>query len=224
MRALSAVVLTVIVVLSLLSPAVAYPRDFLWGVATAAYQVEGAWQEDGKLPSWWDVTVNAGGVSYHNQTANVADDNYHRWREDIQLMVSLNVTSYRFSIAWTRIIHANESVNMAGVEHYSQLIDGLLAANITPIVTCYHWDLPEMYRLHPQTGAPAGFLNSTFFVEKFTHYTRILFTHYGSRVKHWVHTRKNSQHHTPPGVNPAPPAPLTAPYPLRVCCCAGDVQ
>ena len=224
MRSLPTVVLTGALLVSLfLSSVVAYPRDFLWGVATAAYQVEGAWQADGKLPSWWDVTVNAGGYSYDNQTGKIADDNYNRWREDIQLMQSLNITSYRFSIAWTRIIHANESVNMLGVQHYSQLIDGLLAAGITPIVTCYHWvstcvavegrpffripfaaasvltvlsmlgcvrcgsqDLPEMYRLHPQTGAPAGFLNQTFFVSKFLHFTGILFSHYGSRVKHWV--------------------------------------
>ena len=131
-----------LVLSSLLSSSLAYPKDFLWGVATAAYQVEGAWQTDGKLPSWWDTTVNAGGFSYNNETANIADDNYNRWREDIQLMQSLNVTSYRFSVAWARIIHANESVNMRGVQHYSDLIDGLLAASITPILTCYHWVSP----------------------------------------------------------------------------------
>ena len=137
--------------------------------------------------------MNAGGFSYNNWTANVADDNYHRWREDIRLMQSLNVTSYRFSVAWARIIHANESVNTLGVQHYSQLIDALIEAGIEPVVTAYHWDLPEMYRLHPQTGAPAGFLNSTFFVEKFLHYTRILFTHYGSRVKYWATFNEPSQ-------------------------------
>ena len=141
MRSFLFCALTVLAILSLLvAPAAAFPKDFLWGVATAAYQVEGAWQADGKLPSWWDTTVNAGGFSYNNWTANVADDNYHRWREDIQLMRSLNVSSYRFSVAWARIIHANETVNTAGVRHYSELIDGLLEAGITPVLTCYHWD------------------------------------------------------------------------------------
>jgi beta-glucosidase/6-phospho-beta-glucosidase/beta-galactosidase len=183
MRSLPLAVVAVLALLSLLvSPSAAYPKDFLWGVATAAYQVEGAWQADGKLPSWWDTTVNAGGFSYNNcqshlchylhtarawlmergsgtdaalyplplllsGTANVADDNYHRWREDIALMLSLNVSSYRFSVAWARIIHANESVNHLGVQHYSELIDGLIEAGITPVLTCYHWVAPATHHL-----------------------------------------------------------------------------
>jgi beta-glucosidase len=134
----------------LVTSSLSYPANFLWGVSTAAYQVEGAWQDDGKLPSWWDTTVNAGGFTVNNDTANVADDQYHLWPEDIRLMVSLNVSAYRFSIAWGRIIHANESINEAGVAHYNALIDGLIAANITPLVTCYHWDVSS----HPQHPPP----------------------------------------------------------------------
>jgi len=117
-----------------------FPHDFLWGAATAAYQIEGAWQADGKGESIWDRFTHTPGKIVDGSTGNVACDHYHRWADDIALMKSLNIQSYRFSVAWPRILPAGRGrVNQAGLDFYSRLVDELLAADMLPFVTLYHW-------------------------------------------------------------------------------------
>src|SRR5581483_6840152 len=114
---------------------IVFPKDFLWGVASAAYQIEGATTEDGRGPSIWDTFVGE---------PIVACDHYHRYREDVALIKELGVGAYRFSIAWPRIIPSGEdAVNQKGLDFYDRLIDELLAAGIKPAVTLFHWDLPQ---------------------------------------------------------------------------------
>ena len=120
------------------------PEGFRWGVATAAYQVEGAVGEDGRGPSIWDTFSHTPGRVRDGHTGDVACDHYHRWPEDVALMSDLGVDSYRFSIAWPRVQPAGSGpVNGKGLDFYDRLVDGLLAAGITPAATLYHWDLPQ---------------------------------------------------------------------------------
>jgi len=113
-----------------------FPPDFLWGAATAAYQIEGAWNEDGKGESIWDRFSHTPGKIHNGDTGDMACDHYHRWREDVALMKNLGLKAYRFSIAWTRILPAGRgAVNAAGLKFYSDLVDALLEAGITPYVT-----------------------------------------------------------------------------------------
>ena len=114
--------------------------DFLWGAASAAYQVEGAWDEDGKGPGIWDA-LNEGHVK-HGDNGNVACDHYHRYKEDVALMKQLGLKAYRFSISWPRVIPEEGKVNEKGLQFYSDLVDELLAAGIEPMVTIFHWNLP----------------------------------------------------------------------------------
>ena len=121
-----------------------FPRDFLWGTATAAYQVEGAWNDDGKGESNWDRFSHTPGKIKGGATADIACDSYHRYREDIQLLKQLNVKSYRFSISWPRIQPLGTGApNPKGLDHYSRFLDALLEAGIRPFCTMYHWDLPQ---------------------------------------------------------------------------------
>ena len=121
-----------------------FPAGFLWGTATASYQIEGAVHEDGRGESIWDRFSHTPGTILDGSTGDVACDHYHRWREDIGLMKELGLRAYRFSIAWPRILpHGRGPVNQAGLDFYSRLVDGLLAAGITPFATLYHWDLPQ---------------------------------------------------------------------------------
>jgi len=121
-----------------------FPDGFLWGTATAAYQVEGAVGEDGRGPSIWDSFSHRAGTTFQGATGDVADDHYHRYREDIRLMQDLGLRSYRFSIAWPRIFPAGTgAANPRGLDFYERLVDGLLAAGIAPFCTLYHWDLPQ---------------------------------------------------------------------------------
>ncbi|MBO2464257.1 GH1 family beta-glucosidase [Actinomadura violacea] len=120
------------------------PEGFRWGVATAAYQVEGAVHEDGRGPSTWDVFAHTPGRVRDGHTGDVACDHYHRWPEDVALMKDLGVGSYRFSIAWPRVQPAGSgTANPRGLDFYDRLVDALLAAGIDPAVTLYHWDLPQ---------------------------------------------------------------------------------
>ena len=122
-----------------------FPQDFLWGAATASYQIEGAWQEDGKGESIWDRFTHTPGKIKKGHTGDVACDSYHRYAEDIALMREMNQTSYRFSIAWPRIQpNGSGPPNAKGLDHYRRLIDALLAAGIRPFPTLYHWDLPQV--------------------------------------------------------------------------------
>jgi beta-glucosidase len=126
----------------------AFPPGFLWGSATAAYQIEGAVREGGRTPSIWDTYSHTPGRVLNGDTGDVADDHYHRFRSDVALMAELGLTSYRFSVAWPRITPAVSAdslgpVNDEGVRFYSDLVDELLAHGITPSITLYHWDLPQ---------------------------------------------------------------------------------
>lgn len=159
---------------------ITFPADFIWGTATSSYQIEGAWDEDGKGPSIWDTFCQQPGTIEDNSSGQVACDHYHRWPADIKLMQSLNMQAYRFSIAWPRILPAGRGdVNQAGLDFYSRLVDGLLEAGITPFATLYHWDLPQA--LQDEGGWPA---RST--AEAFVEYAEIVSRHLGDRVKHWV--------------------------------------
>jgi beta-glucosidase len=157
-----------------------FPEGFLWGAATASYQIEGAWNEAGKGESIWDRFTHTPGKIQDGTTGDVACDHYHRWAEDIALMKSLSLQAYRFSITWPRILPAGRGqVNPAGLDFYSRLVDGLLQARIVPFVTLYHWDLPQL--LQDEGGWPA---RAT--AEAFVEYTEIVSRHLGDRVKNWI--------------------------------------
>lgn len=155
----------------------AFPEDFLWGASTSAYQVEGAWDAEGKGPSVIDARSE-----YPAGTSDftVASDHYHRFAEDVALFAELGLKAYRFSIAWTRIIPDGDGeVNPAGVAFYHRLIDALLAAGITPIATMYHFDLPAAL------DEKGGWLNRDT-ADAFARFAQVIFTEYGSKVKHWL--------------------------------------
>ena len=121
-----------------------FPDGFLWGMATASYQVEGAWSEDGKGESIWDRYAHAPGHIKGGDTGDVACDHYHRYREDIAILKRLNQKSYRFSIAWARIQpDGSRAANQRGLDHYKRVMDAVLEAGIRPFCTLYHWDLPQ---------------------------------------------------------------------------------
>ncbi len=121
-----------------------FPRDFLWGTATAAYQVEGAVKEDGRGPSIWDTFSHTPGKTVNNATGDIANDHYHLYKGDVQLMKALGAKAYRFSIAWPRVFpNGDGPANPKGLDFYNRLVDELLANGIQPYATLYHWDLPQ---------------------------------------------------------------------------------
>jgi beta-glucosidase len=145
-----------------------FPTGFVWGAATAAYQIEGAHDEDGRTPSIWDTYSRTPGKVAGGDTGDVADDHYHRYQQDVALMRRLGLASYRFSIAWPRITPdvtpaSLGAVNAAGLGFYDRLVDELLAAGITPAATLYHWDLPQALRTAGAgpTAAPRSGSGST---------------------------------------------------------------
>jgi beta-glucosidase len=161
-------------------PKQTFPQHFLWGAATASYQIEGAWNEDGRGESIWDRFSRTPGKIQDNSSGDVACDHYHRWREDIALMKELGLQAYRFSIAWPRILpQGRGQVNQAGLDFYSRLVDCLLENDITPFATLYHWDLPQA--LETAGGWPA---RAT--AEAFVEYADIVSRQLGDRVKHWI--------------------------------------
>jgi beta-glucosidase len=120
-----------------------FPKDFLWGAATAAYQIEGAWNEDGRGSSVWDRFCDTPGKVWEGHSGRTACDHYHRFREDLRLMQNLGLQAYRFSISWTRILPTGRGkVNSKGLDFYDRLVDGLLAAKVRPFCTLFHWDYP----------------------------------------------------------------------------------
>jgi beta-glucosidase len=121
-----------------------FSDNFKWGVATSAYQIEGAVHEDGRGESIWDRFASIPGKIMDGSSGAVACDHYHRWEQDLDLIASLGVNAYRFSIAWPRIIPDRRgAVNQKGLDFYDRLVDGLLQRNIEPCVTFHHWDLPQ---------------------------------------------------------------------------------
>ncbi|MGE5549755.1 MAG: GH1 family beta-glucosidase [Bacteroidota bacterium] len=121
-----------------------FPQGFLWGCATAAYQIEGAWAEDGKGESIWDRYAHTSGKIARGENGDVACDHYHRWPEDLDLLARLKANAYRFSISWPRIFpDGGGRVNRPGLDFYRRLVDGLHARGIMPMATMYHWDLPQ---------------------------------------------------------------------------------
>ncbi|MEY9995776.1 beta-glucosidase [Streptomyces sp. V4I8] len=158
----------------------ALPHDFLWGTATSAYQIEGAVAEDGRSPSIWDTFSHTPGRIAGDDHGDVACDHYHRWPEDIGLMRQLGTNAYRLSIAWPRVMPGGDGkVNAKGLAFYDELVDGLLAAGITPSVTLYHWDLPQP--LQDRGGWPE---RET--AEHFAAYAAVAAERLGDRVTHWA--------------------------------------
>ncbi len=157
-----------------------FPDGFLWGAATAAYQIEGAWNEDGKGLSVWDMTTRIPGKIYGGHTGNTACDHYHRYRGDVALMQAIGLTAYRFSVSWPRVLPAGVgAVNERGLDFYRRLTDALVEAGITPILTLFHWDYPyELFCrggwLHPDSPRWFG------------DYAAVLAEALGDRVPIWL--------------------------------------
>ena len=153
---------------------------FLWGTATAAYQIEGAWNEDGRGESIWDRFSHQPGKTARGESGNIACDHYHRWKDDLSILEVLGVNAYRFSVSWPRILPEGKGgINRKGIDFYSRLVDGLLEKNITPLVTLFHWDLPQS--LHDA----GGWLNRQC-TDWFTDYASIMYKALGDRVSWWV--------------------------------------
>ncbi len=157
-----------------------FPADFCWGAAAAAYQIEGAWNLDGKGPSVWDHFSHQPGRVYQGHTGDVACDHYHRYREDVALMKDIGLRGYRLSVSWPRVIpQGTGAVNAKGLEFYDRLIDALLEAQIEPWVTLFHWDFPlALYHR-------GGWLNRES-VDWFGDYAAVVTKRLGDRVKHWI--------------------------------------
>ncbi len=157
-----------------------FTTDFVWGVATASYQIEGAYNEDGKGKSIWDAYCEQDGKIYMNQTGKIACDHYHKYKEDIALMKNLGVKAYRFSIAWSRIIPDGiGEVNEKGIQFYNDLIDELINNDIEPYITLYHWDLPVA--LHYR----GGWLNREI-ADWFVEYATVVVKAFSDRVKKFI--------------------------------------
>ncbi|MEU6795325.1 GH1 family beta-glucosidase [Nonomuraea wenchangensis] len=157
-----------------------FPESFLWGTATAAYQVEGAWNEDGRGPSIWDTFSHTPGLVANGDTGDLACDHYHRLESDLDLLAELGVGAYRFSISWPRVQPGGTGgLNEPGAAFYDRLIDGLLARGIAPVATLYHWDLPQ--ELEDAGGWPA---RDT--ALRFAEYARLMGERYGDRVHTWI--------------------------------------
>ncbi|WP_019243332.1 MULTISPECIES: glycoside hydrolase family 1 protein [Bacillus] len=157
-----------------------FPKDFLFGAASASYQVEGAWNVDGKGETNWDVFSKIPGKTFENTNGDVAVDHYHRYKEDVKLMAEMGLESYRFSISWARIIPDGDGeVNEKGIQFYNNLIDECLKYGIVPFVTLYHWDLPQTLE------AAGGWVNKRT-VDAFAKYAEVCFKAFGDRVKHWI--------------------------------------
>ncbi len=160
-------------------PGRAFPAGFLWGAATAAYQIEGAAAEGGRGPSIWDTFSHTPGKTLDGDTGDVAVDHYHRWREDVALMADLGLQAYRFSISWPRVQpDGHGAFNEEGIAFYSGLVDALLEAGIRPVVTLYHWDLPQAI----EDGG--GWTNRET-AHRFAAYARRMAEELGDRVSLW---------------------------------------
>jgi Beta-glucosidase/6-phospho-beta-glucosidase/beta-galactosidase len=159
----------------------AYPKNFLWGAASAAYQIEGAWQEDGKGESIWDSFVKIEGKTFEGTDGAIAVDHYHRFKEDVALMKKMGLKAYRFSVAWSRIIPDGDGeVNQKGLDFYEALVDELLNSGVEPVLTLYHWDLPQSLQ-----DRYNGW-ESRKTVQAFKKYCAALYERLGEKVTYWV--------------------------------------
>jgi beta-glucosidase len=157
-----------------------FPEGFLWGTATAAYQIEGAASEEGRGPSVWDVFSKKPGAVFEGHTGDVACDHYHRYKEDLGLLAELGVKSYRFSVSWTRVIpEGTGQVNPKGLDFYDRLVDELLRLGIVPMCTLFHWDFPQALQDR------GGFLQRDV-AGWFADYTTVVARRLGDRVPFWV--------------------------------------
>uniref|UniRef100_H2YY85 beta-glucosidase n=1 Tax=Ciona savignyi TaxID=51511 RepID=H2YY85_CIOSA len=159
-----------------------FPPNFIWATATSSYQIEGGWNEDGKGLGIWDVTSHTPGLISDGTNGDVACDSYHKFDVDIELLRSMGVSHYRFSLSWPRILPSGNrtTINQAGITYYHALIDGLLAAGIEPMVTLYHWDLPNA--LQDSFGGWVG----AEIIDLFVEYADICFKEFGPKVKRWI--------------------------------------
>ncbi|GAA3314817.1 GH1 family beta-glucosidase [Nonomuraea dietziae] len=159
---------------------VVFPENFVWGAATASYQIEGAAKADGRGPSIWDTFSATPGKVREGDTGEVACDHYHRYRDDVALMKDLGLNAYRFSVAWPRIQPTGSgAANQAGLAFYDRLVDTLLEAGIAPYVTLYHWDLPQALEdLGGWTSRDTSY--------RFADYAAIMYDRLGDRVSHWT--------------------------------------
>ncbi len=158
-----------------------FPKDFVWGTATAAYQIEGAHQEDGRGLSIWDAFSHTPGKVLNGDNGDIACDHYHRIEEDVALMKSIGITAYRFSFSWSRLLpQGRGEINESGFAFYDRLINCLLENNIQPWVTLFHWDLPLALQMELD-----GLLNPDI-ADCFANYASLCFERFGDRVKHWI--------------------------------------
>ncbi|XP_046643168.1 lactase-phlorizin hydrolase-like [Daphnia pulicaria] len=157
-----------------------FPPDFIWASATSAHQIEGAWNVDGKGPSIWDTYTSQPGIVAEGATGQTACNSYYFYQKDVDALKSLNVSHYRFSISWPRVLpNGIGQVNQPGIDYYKNLIAALKVANIQPMVTLYHWDLPQALE------DMGGWLNASV-ADWFEEYARLCFTQFGDDVKIWV--------------------------------------
>ncbi len=156
-----------------------FPKNFIWGVATSAYQIEGAWNEDGRGLSIWDTFSHTPGKIANNENGDITADHYHRWKEDFALLSDMGIQAYRFSTAWPRILpEGTGRVNKKGLDFYDRLVDELLKRKIEPYVCLFHWDLPQA--LQDKGGWP-----SRETARHFAEYARVVADRLGDRVKIW---------------------------------------
>jgi beta-glucosidase len=161
---------------------VRFPQGFVWGCATASYQIEGAVDEDGRKPSVWDTFSHTPGKTFEGETGDVADDSYHRYKEDVQLLKNLGAGGYRFSIAWSRIFpDGTGQPNQKGLDYYQRVLDELHKNNIAPYVTLFHWDLPQ--------ALPGGW-QSRDTSKAFADYAAFVAKHLSDRVGHFFTTNE----------------------------------
>jgi beta-glucosidase len=156
-----------------------FPQGFIWGSATASYQIEGAYDEDGRGMSIWDTFSRIPGKVKNGDNGDIACDSYHRYEEDIAIIKELGVSSYRFSIAWPRIVPDGDgAINRLGIAYYHTFIDKLIEAGIEPYLTLYHWDLPQALQ------DKGGWANRAT-IDAFVRYSEILFNEFHGKVKYW---------------------------------------
>lgn len=157
-----------------------FPETFKWGTATSSYQIEGAWNEDGRGLSIWDTFSRVEGNVINGDNGDVACDSYHRYKEDVQLLKELGVQMYRFSIAWPRVFpNGTGEVNEAGLQYYVNLVDELLKNGITPFVTLYHWDLPQALQ-------DKGGWENRETIDAFVTFAETMFKALNGKVNHWL--------------------------------------